>query len=66
MRWRRRKRYADWRDWTAEPQRISHEDLQVKTAWGIQTPDWLAMTDDQRADKRLNVTSGPFFDSLSK
>jgi hypothetical protein len=67
MLWRRRKRYADWRDWPAEPAAtISHEDLQAKTAWGLSTPEWLALSNDERADKRLNITSGPFFDSLSR
>lgn len=61
---RKQKRYADWRDWPQEPT-VSVTDLPAKTAWGLSTPQWLALSDDERAERRWNITSGPNFASLS-
>lgn len=62
---RKRKRYANWRDWPQEP-KVSVEDLPAKTAAGLSTPQWLALTDEERAGYRRDITSGPNFASLNK
>lgn len=61
---RKQKRYANWRDWPAEPT-VSVEDLPAKTAAGLSAPQWLALTNEERAERRRNIISGPNFASLN-
>lgn len=35
---------------------VSLADLRVKAAWGLTTPEWLALTDPQRRELRNNIT----------
>lgn len=44
----------------APPEPVIHlADLPVKAAWGLSTPEWLALTDPERRDLRETVAYAP-------
>lgn len=40
---------------------VDMADLRVKTAWGLSLTAWNNLTDEERAEKRLNVATAPHF-----
>lgn len=49
-----------WRKPAPEPApSISVFDLPVKAAWGLSTPEWLALTDPERRELRDTVAYAP-------
>ncbi|AZS11746.1 hypothetical protein HOU96_gp48 [Arthrobacter phage Maja] len=44
---------------------ISDSDIAVKTAWGLSLTQWMALSDQQRAYYRENVSSAPALDTRS-
>lgn len=46
----------------AAPPVVSDSDIAVKTAWRLSLPQWMALSDQQRAYYRENVSSAPAFE----
>ena len=44
-------------DLPAYPAPLSSADIAVKTAYGLSLTDWNALSDEERAEKRLNVAT---------
>jgi hypothetical protein len=60
------KRYMDWRSWL-KPEPVARTPLPpvqealIISAWDMTQEAWNALTERERADKRLNFTKAPRF-----